>query len=252
MTEIFAKLEEIRRAGKRASLVIVIHTSGSTPRKAGSKMIVTADGEIYGTIGGGNIEQKVKTEAMRIAGQMAPEKLLLDLGSDAEMHCGGSVEVYIEPVFPAQDLVIFGAGHVGSALAKFAENFGFRINLVDNRSEMLEKFSGQAVNVIHDEYISVAREYTSDANTYFVVTTPRHAYDQELTGILGVKPFRYLGMIGSRKKVATARKHYLDEKILTEEQINRIDMPIGLPFNAQTPEEIAISILAKLIDVKNS
>ena len=252
MVDFCTKLEEISNSGKPAALVILIHTTGSTPRKAGSKMIVTADGQIYGTIGGGNIEQRVAGEAIRISKSGSPEKLVLDLEEDAEMHCGGSVEVYIEPILPIRQLVIFGAGHVGGALAKYAPDFGFHVTLVDDRPEILEKFKDQSCTVIQEEFVKAAGAFNSDANTYFVVTTPRHAFDQEVTGILANKSFKYLGMIGSKKKVTVARQHYLNGNILTQSQVERIDMPIGIPFNAQTPEEIAISILARLIDVKNS
>ncbi len=252
MNEIFTKLDEIQRSGKCAAMVIVTHTTGSTPRKAGSKMIVDENGQIFGTIGGGNIERKVIAEAVRIAKSSGAERLIFDLENDAEMHCGGSVEVYVEPVKPLQKLVIFGAGHVGAALARYAVDFGYQITLVDNRQEIINKMEERGYTVIHDDFIAAAKQIEGDANTYFVVTTPRHAYDQEVTGILGQKPHRYLGMIGSKKKVAEARKHYLGHGILSESVVQQIDMPIGIPFRAETPEEIAISILARLIDVKNA
>lgn len=251
-TEIFAKLDEFRRAGKSAALVIITNTSGSTPRKAGSKMIVAADGAHYGTVGGGASEQKIITEARRIISSGNPGKMKLDLKKDTGMHCGGSMEVYIEPIAATQKLVIFGAGHVGAALANYAVDFGFWIRLVDHRPELFDPLSEKGFDIICEDYVSTAKKIDPDENTYIVVTTPQHAYDQEVTGILGKKKFRYLGMIGSKKKVALARKHYLNNNILNESQIEKIDMPIGIPFNAQTPQEIAISILAKLIDVKNS
>lgn len=251
-TDIFAKLDEFRRAGKSAALVIVTHTTGSTPRKAGSKMIVAADGAHYGTVGGGASEQKIIAEARRIISSGNPEKMEFDLEKDTHMHCGGTMEVYIEPLAAPQKLVIFGAGHVGAALAHYAGDFGFWITLVDHRPELFDPLTEKGFELISEDYVSTAKKIDPDENTYFVVTTPQHACDQEVTGILGKKKFRYLGMIGSKKKVALARKYYLNNNILTESQIEKIDMPIGISFNAQTPQEIAISILAKLIDVKNS
>lgn len=252
MTDIFAKVEELIKAGKRAAICIITDTKGSTPRKAGSKMVVTAEGEIFGTIGGGSIEHNVAKEAMKICQSTTPVKRNFDLEDDLEMSCGGKVEVYIEPLMPSYRLVIFGAGHVGSALAKYAPDFGFHVIFVDDREQFAAKHEELGFHVIRGNYVEEARAFNADKQTYFVVVTPRHAYDQEVTGILGKKDFGYLGMIGSKRKVAEAKRFYLDNNILTESEVEKIDMPIGLKFNAETPEEIAISILARIIDTKNT
>jgi xanthine dehydrogenase accessory factor len=252
MDDIFAKVEELKRAGKNAALCIVVETTGSTPRKAGSKMLVAETGETYGTIGGGSVELKMIDEALEVIRGKEPKKIKFNLETDAAMHCGGTMEIYIEPVSPDLRLVIFGAGHVGAALAHFAKEFGFKITFVDNRPSILEKLKDKGFGIIEKNYIEAANEATFDENTYIVVTTPKHEFDEQVTGICAKKPHRYLGMIGSKRKVATARQNYLDKVLLTLTEIEKIDMPIGIKFNAQTPEEIAISILAKLIDVKNS
>ena len=215
-------------------------------------MIVTSDGEYFGTVGGGNIEMTVIEEAKKVCRQSSPVKLVLNLEEDAGMKCGGTVEIYIEPVTPLYELVIFGAGHVGKNVARYASDFGFKITLVDPRVEIMNQYEKENYHLINHDYIVTAHSLQSTENTFFVVLTPKHEFDQELTGILAKKPHRYLGMIGSARKVAIARKHYLDNHILNEQEISKIDMPIGVKFNAQTPEEIAISILARLIDVKNS
>lgn len=252
MEDIYAKLVELKNKGENCVLCIIIETQGSAPRKAGARMIVTPGRKIYGTIGGGHVELQVIGEAMKILGKNVSKKIAFNLREDSKMHCGGSVEVYLESEVTANRLVIFGAGHVGSALAGLARDFGFRVTLVDNREELLVKLEDMGYEVIRGEYAQAANNLETDKNTYLVVTTPQHKYDEEVTGILANKTYKYLGMIGSRKKVATARKAYMDKKILTTKQIDRIDMPIGIPFNAQTPGEIAVSILAKIIDIKNS
>lgn len=251
MADIYAKVEEIKRSGKNAALCIVTATTGSTPRKAGSKMIVTADGNILGTVGGGSVERKIIAMALEVCKQSNPKFISLDLEEDAEMHCGGTVDVYIEPIQPSQKVVILGVGHVGSAVAKFAGQLGFAVTLIDPREVFLGGFEEKGFEIIRNDYLAAIKEFKSDENTYFVVTTPKHEFDQELTAICAKKPHRYLGMIGSRQKVAVAKKHYLENNILTKEEIENINMPIGIKFNAQTPDEIAISILAKLIDVRN-
>ncbi len=102
------------------------------------------------------------------------------------------------------------------------------------------------------DYTKAAKEIEFNDQSYIVIVTPKHKYDEEILEIVAKKPAAYVGMIGSKNKVAKARERILKEKILTEEELNKVDMPIGIKFNAQTPEEIAISILAKMIDVKNS
>jgi xanthine dehydrogenase accessory factor len=252
MDDIYAKVDEIKRFGKNAALCIIIATSGSTPRKAGSKMIVMEDGSILGTVGGGSVERKIIALALDVSKQAIPKFVSLDLEDDAEMHCGGKVDVYLEPIRPLHKVVILGVGHVGAVVAKFAKELGFAVVLIDPREEMLNGFSEKTYEIILGDFLDIIKDYNSDENTYFVITTPKHEFDQELTAICAKKPHRYLGMIGSRQKVAIAQKHYLEKKILTQEEIDKIDMPIGIKFNAQTPEEIAISILAKLIDVRNN
>lgn len=252
MTDIFTKLEEIRKTGKKAALCIITETKGSTPRKAGSKMVVTADGKIFGTIGGGAVEKKVIAEAVKISRKSHPSKFLFNMEEKNEMLCGGTVEIYIEPVVQSPGLIIFGAGHVGGTVAEFAEKLGFRITIVDEREEIAEKFCDKGFNVICENYVTAIKKCEFDENTFIVVTTPKHKNDEEITGICAQKPHKYLGMIGSRKKVETVGKNIAEKYGISKEKIDSINMPIGTSIKAETPAEIAVSIVAKIIDVKNS
>lgn len=252
MEDIFAKLVELRQRGEKSALCIVTESRGSVPRKAGAKMIVYGNREIYGTVGGGNIELKAIDKAVEVMMRNQPRKFVFNLEDDADMHCGGSVEMYIEPVVSGSPLIIFGAGHVGAALGKLAGDFGFNVTFVDNRPDLLTDLENSGFKVINQDFTEAAKTMDSGEDSFLVVTTPKHMYDEAVTGFLGRKPSRYLGMIGSRKKVEDAKKAFKEQYQMTSEQINRIDMPIGLPFNAETPREIAISILAKLIHVRNS
>jgi xanthine dehydrogenase accessory factor len=253
MENIFAKIDEIKSSGQVAALCIITDTSGSAPRKAGAKMIVTETGESYGTIGGGQLERQVTEQALKLCRErQQPVTLHFDLKDDMTMHCGGKVSVYVEPLLPDQWLVIFGAGHVGAALARLARMLGFSVTLVDNRENLTKPLADEGFDVIGEEYIPAAQSLATTDQSYLVVTTPQHRYDHEVTGILAQKPYRYLGMIGSRRKVAEAQQYYLENKVLDQPAIDKINMPIGIPFNAQTPAEIAVSILAKIIDVRNS
>ena len=252
MTDIYAKVEEIKRSGENAALCIITATTGSTPRKAGSKMIVSQNGKIHGTVGGGSVERKIIALAQEVCMQAKPKFVSLDLEEDAEMHCGGTVDVYLEPIKPSQKVVILGVGHVGTALANFAQQLGFALTLIDPREEFLKEFEDKGFEIILDDYLPAAKNYPSDENTYFAILTPKHEFDRELTAICAKKPHRYLGMIGSKQKVALVKKHFLEQGILTKSEIEKIDMPIGIKFNAQTPEEIALSIVAKLVDARNA
>jgi len=200
---------------------------------------------------GGALEKEVVDRVPEIIRKGEAELFTYQLENDLQMHCGGQAEIYIEPLKPSNQLLIFGAGHVGKAVANYASGLGFRITMVDERKEVFDDSSGKSFSFINDEYKNALKHIDFNERIFIVVLTPQHAYDEMITGYCAKKPFAYLGMIGSKRKVKLAREKFLSEYGCTEEQVNRIDMPIGIKFDAQTPEEIAISIIAKLIDVKN-
>jgi xanthine dehydrogenase accessory factor len=252
MDSIFSKAEEARFEQKRAAICIVIDTRGSTPRKPGSKMIVYEDGTIFGSIGGGSVEKDVVGKAVELIASGMPAKCTFNLEEDLAMHCGGYMEVYIEPVNPVQKLYIFGAGHVGRAVARFAKELDFSVTLFDPRENIFSTPGFEGCTTVNKDYFLSIDEASFDGNTYCVIVTPKHMYDEDILARVAVKPHAYIGMIGSTRKVELLRKRFLEEKILTPEEIEKIDMPIGIKFNAETPQEIAVSIVAKLIDVRNA
>jgi xanthine dehydrogenase accessory factor len=251
MQTIFSKAEEIRNSSRRAAICIVIETRGSTPRKEGSKMIVYEDGTIFGSIGGGTVEKEVARKTMELIALGKPAKCSFNLEDDLKMHCGGYMEVYIEPINPSQKLYIFGAGHIGKALTRFAHEFDFAVTVFDPRDGIFNDPVFTGCTCIGKDYFEAIEESVFDENTYIVIVTPKHIYDEEILVKVARKPHVYVGMLGSRQKVDLARKRFLEENLLTSGEIDSIDMPIGIKFEAQTPQELAISILAKLIDVKN-
>ncbi|MDB4303566.1 XdhC family protein [Desulfosarcina sp.] len=252
MKDILLRIEDVKKSGKEAALCIIISTEGSSPRKTGAKMIVYYDGSIEGTIGGGSLELKVMDDAIAAINRKQPIRVNYELEEDLSMNCGGKAEVYIEPILQDNQLIIFGAGHIGKALAKYAPDFGFNIVLIDHRNDILSDEEFKALSVINKDYIEAIDDIKINQHSYIIIVTPKHAFDEAILEKVAKFDCAYIGMIGSKTKVAKARKRILDESILTEEELNKVDMPIGIKFNAQTPEEIAISILAKLIDVKNS
>lgn len=252
MTTIFSKIDEIKKTERKAALCIIVETKGSTPRKTGSKMIVFEDGETEGSIGGGGLELKVIEDAVGVIFSNEPRVFKHALAKDLGMACGGHHLIYIEPIKPENKLYIFGAGHIGKALAQFAPDFGFSVTLIDHREDIFDEAQKSRINCLQSNYLEAADDLPIDENTFVVIVTPKHSFDEDVLAKCAKKPFAYLGMIGSKTKIAKARKKYLQEKTLSENELNNVDMPIGIKFNAQTPEEIALSILAKMIDVKNN
>lgn len=249
---IFQDISDCLNSGKASVLCIVTATEGSTPRKSGSKMLVFEDGSIKGTIGGGSIEKQCIDDAINI---MHQDKILIksyNLANELEMHCGGGMTVYLEAILPRPELIIFGAGHIGKVLSKMASISGFNVIVADNRDGIFETWPSDLAKTILGSFEETIKQIDFHANTYIVSCTYEHAYDSEVVALCMPKDYKYLGMIGSKRKVELAKKRLKEEFGFKTEDINKLDMPIGIPIACETPEDIAVSILAKLIDVKNT
>ncbi|MBI4646769.1 MAG: XdhC family protein [Bacteroidia bacterium] len=168
------------------------------------------------------------------------------------MHCGGSVNVYFEPVNPNHKLFIFGAGHIGRTLAQFAKELSFQVIVIDDRQGIFNSEEFNGCKCIEMSYLKAVEQCNFDDDSYIVIVTPKHSFDEDILAVVARKPHKYIGMIGSNKKVKMAKERFISQNILTQEELDKINMPIGIKFAVETPEEIAISILAKLIDVRNS
>lgn len=251
MTDIYNKISELKKQNIRSALCVVVSTSGSTPRKSGSKMLVLEDGKIFGTIGGGTIEFKIISDAIDSIKQNETKFLHYSLDDDLGMHCGGEVDVYIEPLMSLNKLYVFGSGHVGRIFAKFAADVDFDVTVFDNRENVLGGWDLKEVKYVCKDYLNAIEDLTFDEKTYIVIATPNHRFDEQILAVCAKKPSAYIGMMGSAQKVGLTRKRFLEEKILTKEELDRINMPIGMDFPVETPAEIAISILAKIIVVRN-
>ncbi len=249
MKNIYNKIVEIQSAGKNAALCLITNTKGSTPRKAGTKMLVYENGEIWGTIGGGTLEQECIKKAIEVIKNKQPFLLKNKLANDFEMSCGGETEIYIEPIYPTAELFIFGAGHVGSQVANFAHTVGFPVTIIDERENILNHFDKAKFRCINKMHNEAFKEIYLNKSSFIVITTHMHKYDQAIVSWAIKQPFAYLGMIGSTRKVEKTREVLISEGNSIE-AINAIDMPMGLPIVCQTPEEIAISIIAKLVDTR--
>lgn len=251
MSSLYQKIIDIENSSDIAALCTIIATKGSAPRKTGAKMLVYKNGSIEGTIGGGALEKKVIEQAIEVLKNNEAKTVTHNLVAELAMCCGGTVELFIEPIMSRKKLYIFGAGHCGKALAKFAIDLDFNVTLIDERYDAFEGIDFPDCTLIKDHHATAIEHLSFDGNTYVVILTYNHSYDREILALTSKKTHGYIGMIGSMRKVAIAKKNMIASKILNERELNEIDMPIGLDIEANTPQEIAISILAKLIDVRN-
>jgi xanthine dehydrogenase accessory factor len=251
VNDVFDKLAAARSSNCTFALCIVVNTKGSTPRAKGAKMLVYADGKISGTIGGGRIEKKVIEDALRILTNGEPGIMHYDLLKELQMCCGGAMDIYIEPVMSKNKLYIFGAGHTGHALAKRAIEFDFEVTVIDDREDYLNEIVLSGIQKIYGKYNEVLPLLPFDENIYITIMTYSHPLDRQVLSFCVQKPHAYLGMIGSQRKVEVTKRLFEEESIGTIEQLEQVDMPMGIDIGADGPDEIAISILAKLLSVKN-
>ena len=253
MENIFETLAEVKRAGTPAALAIVIKTEGSVPRKPGAKMVILRDGKIFGTLGGGDLENNIIREAVEAIGQGTPRiaSFTLDMEKGKlDMMCGGTVEVYIEPLLPAEKLIIFGAGHITRSLAPMIQKMGFLVSVVDDSPDFLRKEYFPDIEDVHMEDMEAfAGRLPSDNKTYIVVLSRGFSRDKAILGQLLKKDFRYIGMIGSKRKMESIIKA-LKEEGIPDAAFSAIKSPVGLDIGAEAPEEIALSIAGEIIAVK--
>src|SRR5436189_3391963 len=253
--EVFAAVADALDRGEPAALVTIVSATGSAPQRIGAKMLVFADGRMIGTIGGGCYENaafgKAREASLSRAPQLVHYELDDDFAQETGLICGGQMDVYIEPIEPSPELYIVGAGHVGFHLARLAGEVGFRVHIADDREKFAnaERFPTAAEIVVDDIPSWIARA-NLPPHAYVVVVTRGHTNDLEALRALAPRDLRYLGLIGSRAKVARIYDQ-LSAGQMPAAMLTRVHAPIGLDIGAVTPQEIAVSILAELIAVKH-
>src|SRR3954471_2597632 len=253
--EVFAAVAEALEKGEPAALVTIVSTTGSTPQRVGAKMLVFPDGRMVGTIGGGWYENDAFWRAREAITSRKPQLLHYELDDDFAQEtgliCGGQMSVHIAPIEPSPELDVVGAGHVGYHLANLAHEVGFRVHVVDDREKFAsaERFPNAAEVVTEDIPTWIART-PLPPHAYVVIVTRGHTNDLEALRALAPRDLRYLGLIGSRAKVARIYEA-LSADDTPAALLARVHAPIGLDIGAVTPQEIAVSILAELIAVKH-
>ena len=260
MIDIFSKINEYRRLGKDLVLVTVTEKEGMGPADVGKKMLVTEDGEAFGTVGGGAIEFYAREKAKKIVKERKSftERYILndrDVYVEEEavklnMACGGKVTLFYEFVGPKQYVYIFGAGHCGAALAKVIKPLGFHVTIIDERQVVIDALDDSADIKVVSGFVDYIEKNGLRDNAFIVVCTPSHTNDYHvLNKILekNIKP-AYFGMLCSRKKI----NDYLERAYETygkDIDLQNFYSPIGLNIGGNSPEEIAISISAEMLSV---
>lgn len=251
MASIYRALTKLEEKGETGVLCTIIKTSGSTPRHAGSRMLVYPDGSFIGTIGGGEMESRILAEALDALKDRKSRILqynMVDPQQGDPGICGGHLEVFVEPILPRPLLVVIGGGHVGKAVAHLASWLGFRVAVSDDRPEMCTpEANPDAEDFCPVPMAELPKHLNISKSTYLVLTTRGVEIDiQGLPALLDTQA-GYIGVIGSRRRWQITRKALLEMTGMTEEKISRVHSPLGLDLKAETPEEIALSIMAEII-----
>ncbi len=252
--DIYEEIVKLRQEGRRGAVATIINVRGSIPSFRTAKMLVRDDGSIAGTIGGGCVEAEVWQAAREVMEQEKPRTLTFDLNHDPKydtgLVCGGTLEIFVEPVLPPALLYIFGAGHVALQLAKVAHGAGFEIVVADDREAYAnrERFP-EAKEVIAEDFEQIVARLEPNESSFIVIVTRGHRDDMRVLRWAVQTRARYVGMIGSRRKVITIHKE-LTREGLPAHLFDRVHAPVGLDIGAVTPEEIAVAVTAEIIAVR--
>jgi xanthine dehydrogenase accessory factor len=254
MKTIYQALSEIEKNNESAALCTVVKSEGSTPRHVGSKMLVYPDGKFIGTVGGGELENRVMKAALESLNNGSAVTLSYSMSDPARGDpgvCGGTVEVFVEPILPPATILVIGAGHVGKAVVHLAKWLGFRVAVSDDRPEFCTPEAVPGADAYYPVEMGKIPEHLKlNKQSYVIITTRGSNVDVEgLPGLLEANA-AYIGVIGSKRRWLTTVKA-LKEKGVPEDKIARVHSPMGLELNAETPEEIAVSILAEVLMVKD-
>ena len=253
-SSIYQALAELEQTHEPAALCTVVKSEGSTPRHVGSKMLVYPDGKFVGTVGGGELENRVLKAAVESLNSGKAQTItysMVDPSRGDVGVCGGTVEVFVEPILPPAMVVVIGAGHVGKAVVHLAKWLGFRVAVNDDRPEFCTPEAVPGADAYYPvEMGKLAEQLKINRQTYIVNTSRGSNVDALGMPSLLASEAAYIGVIGSKRRWMTTVKA-LKEQGVPDEQIARVHSPIGLELNAETPEEIAVSIMAEILMLKD-
>jgi xanthine dehydrogenase accessory factor len=252
--DLYQEIVKLRQQGRRGAVATIVNVRGSIPSFETAKMLVRDDGSICGTIGGGCVEAEVWQAAREVMESEKPRTLTFNLNQDPKYEtglvCGGTLDIFVEPILPPASLYIFGAGHVSINLYKVAKSAGFDVTVVDDREAYAsrERFP-EAQEVIAEDFERVMARLTPNESSYIVIVTRGHRDDMRVLRWAVQTSARYIGMIGSKRKTIGIFGE-LTKQGIPPALFERVHAPIGLDIGAVTPEEIAVAITAELIAVR--
>jgi xanthine dehydrogenase accessory factor len=253
--DLFEEIVRMRRAGQRGALATIVHTNGSIPSFESSRMLVREDGSTVGTVGGGCVEADVWAAAKEVMQNESPRKMIFQLNNEARydngLICGGTVELFVEPILPQPVVYLFGGGHVSTAVAKAAQLAGFGIGVADDREAFANTQRFPMALEIFTTYEQAFEKLQPNASSYLVIVTRGHKEDMRVLAWAVRTAARYVGMIGSKRKVLSVYKA-LEKEGYRMEEFERVFAPMGLEIGALSPEEIALSIVAELVAVRRN
>ena len=253
--DLFEEIVRLRRAGQRGALATIVHTNGSIPSYESSRMLVRDDGSIAGTIGGGCVEAEVWAAAKDVMQKETPRKMVFNLNNEASydngLICGGTLEVFVEPILPQPVAYIFGGGHISMALAKSASAAGFGVVVIDDREQFANKERFPMAQELYTNYQDALTSIQPNPSSYLVIVTRGHRDDMRVLAWAVRTTARYIGMIGSKRKVLSVYQA-LEKEGFSPEEFSKVFAPMGLEIGALSPEEIAVSITAELVAVRRN
>jgi xanthine dehydrogenase accessory factor len=254
--DIFDEIQKLRQQGRKAALATIVQIRGSVPSFQSAKMLVRDDGSTLGSVGGGCVEAEVWTAAQDVIRDEKSKVMSFDLTdesmAESGLICGGKLEIFVEPILPTPKMVVFGAGHIASQVSKIATIAGFRTIVVDNRPVYAnpERFP-EAEAIYSESFERAFEEIVPNENTYVIIVTRGHQEDQNVLRWAVQTNARYIGMIGSKRKIRSIVEQ-LESEGIPRERLERVYMPVGLDIGAVLPEEIAVAIVAEVIHVRRT
>ncbi len=249
--DIHEEVSRLRRSDQACAITTIVRSSGSTPRKAGAKMLVRADGSTLGTVGGGRVEADVIERALSAIRDQKPDFVSFDLSRGVDgLLCGGTMDMFIEPVLPDLRLIIMGGGHVGASLSRIAGFLGYWVAVIDDREEYANSTAVPTADLVRvNDFTNPFQGIVVDASSYIVIATRGHTHDLDALQAALQTDAGFIGLVGSSGKKEALFKS-LRRQGTTEDALARVDVPVGLPIGSVTPEEIAVSIVAQIIALR--
>ena len=254
--DIFQEIARLRKEGRKAALATIIQVEGSIPSYESSKILIRDDGSILGTVGGGCVEAEVCSAAQEVMRQEKPRRLHFNLNDKPEYEngliCGGSLDIFVEPILAIPTAYIFGGGHISLYVSRVASVAGFDVVVSDDRPAFAskERFP-EAVEIHAGPWEEIFPQLNINGVSYLIIVTRGHKGDLTCLRWALQTPAHYIGMIGSKRKVSEISK-VLESEGVPPERLEQVHSPIGLGIGALTPEEIAVSIVAEMIAVRRN